>query len=285
MCYNPCHSILPWDFHYTFCEVALVVFGTDKIFYMIKNALEAEDVALLDEVFRVIDSDLAFLAHSPNLPHDAFDDVMQEIKLSVWKGISDFVEKSENMHPNQRNKWLREIAKYRINDYHRKNNTVINKITDSEWQLVDDEFRSVFDSYADPSANIEEYHLTNDGRLAMRGEFFNLCKFICSIVKSPESIILFFYNKLIIPYWRGTTSGSPKEIRDIFSGKTVVELRDMLVTELQLILCCNIPDDVFSELDVKITQNPECLERILTMSDSRISDISYKVQSTIKNRY
>ena len=262
-----------------------MVFGTDEIFFMIKNALEAEDVTLLDEVFRVIDSDLDYLAHSYNLPHDAFDDVMQEIKLSVWKGISDFVEKSENMHPNQRNKWLHEIAEKRIYDYHRKNKKSIAKITDSEWQLVDGEYRSVLDSYADPSANIEEYHLTNDGRLAMRSEFFDLCKFVCNRVKSPESIIVFFYNKLIIPYWRGTKSGSPKEMRDMLSGKTVMELRDMLVSELQLILCCDIPDDVFSELDIKITQNPECLERIMTMNDNRISDISYKVQSTIKSRF
>ena len=272
-------------FHYTLREVVFVVFGTDKIFYMIKNALEAEDMTIFDKVIRVIDSDLAFLAHSPNLPHDAFDDVMQEIRLSVWKGIGDFIEKSENMHPKQRDKWLCEIAKKRIYDYHRKNKKSIDKITDSEWQLVDNEFRSVFDSYADPSVDIEDYHLTNDVRLAMRSEFFNLCRFICSSVKSPESIVLFFYNKLIIPNMRGTTSGSPKEIRDMFSVKSVIELRDMLVSELQLILCCDIPDDVFSELDIKITQNPECIERILTMSDNRISDISYKVQSTIKSRY
>ena len=266
-----------------FCEVILVIFGSDEFYNKIKDALKASDVTIFDDVYRVIDSDLSFLRGSPQMPANAFEDVMQEIQISVWRSMNDYIENSEDKHPNQRNSWLLDIAKKRLYDYCRKTNKKIDKITDSEWQLHEGEYKSVLDSYTDPSSDTEEYYLANISRSKMRNDFFELCRFICGYTGSPENILVFFYNKIIIPFNKGTKSGSPKEIQELFNGKTILELRMSLIAELQIILCCKIPDDVFRELDNKIARYPEYTEKVFSMKDSRISDVSYKIHNVVKN--
>ena len=263
-----------------------MVFGSDEFFQILKKAISESDESIYYEMYNVVSKDLAPLKHRSRIPDNAFEDIMQEIQLCLFLCISDFIIRSEDKHPNQRNAWLVRLAKNKVNDYIKKCNKKTDKNTYSEWQLVspEDELKSIIDAYEDSSANIEDNYFGTIDQLEMRDEFFDICEYICKEVKSPENLFVFFFNKVIIPHYKGTRSGSPKEVRELSSGKTLTELRDILVLELEMILCYKIPVTVFQELDLKIANSDNSHNKIFVMTDAKISDITNKIQKKIQNK-
>ena len=258
-------------------------FGSNENYNRIKKAIVASDTTIFDDVFRIIDSDLAFMKRYPDISN-VFDDIMQEIKLSIWKNINRYISNSENKHPNQRNAWLLKVAYYKMCDHFRKHNKKIDEITDSEWHIFKGELKSRFDDFIDPNLVVENVLVANYDQSQMRTNIFEIIKNVCCLNNSPESIIVFFFNKIIIPLKKGTLSGSPRKVQEFLSGKTVVELFDILKQELEITLNCDIPSNVFIGLDSKINENPKYNEMVLCMDNNKISDISYRILNKVKDQ-
>lgn len=254
-------------------------FGSDEFYSFINQYImdpSREDLYI--EIAKVVEKDAKEilykkgLLHSASIKPDDIADIIQEIQLSVRRSLVSFLKNSEGKSPSQRNAWLATIINRRVNDYFRVYYRTLNKQSlYSEYEKLATTDDELFDSF----------HSAADFNLILR-----LIDYICKINTTPEKIIAFLYNKILIALCCGERlNGFPEQIAAELNGQTLSRTASIIKDKLSLILSKEIPESVFEGLFEKlddVTDGEANGERPFDMTPRVITDSSHWISKKLK---
>ena len=91
-------------------------FGSQNFFNRLKAGVTAGDPDVYVDLNDMVDRSVRYLVSAQVNASDV-EDVLQEIKITVWRQMSFFLQSSADNTPSQRNAWLIKVTKSRINDF------------------------------------------------------------------------------------------------------------------------------------------------------------------------
>lgn len=255
-------------------------FGYDTFFERLRQGVAQGDPDVYLELDRVVERSVAgMVAHK--IPVSDREDVMQEIKLTVYRNLVKFLKRSADYSPAQRNAWLRLVAKSRINDYYRKNYLFLPPDQDAsalpKFQSMDDEdVRLIASPFTPEHGLLNKSHNNENQDLCDR-----LIAYICGLRLSPERIVAFFYNAILIPLSANDSrkKGDPTWVVRNFSGRPLEELVRELKRDLSQFFGRDIPDWVFSPLEEKLDA---CPPQAFQMNEREISVLSSRTRTNLR---
>ena len=219
-------------------------FGTQEFFDRLKAGVTAGDPDVYAELNNTVERSIRYLVRTKVEPTDV-DDVLQEIKLTVWQRMSFFLTSSENNAPSQRNAWLIKVANSRINDFLNKN------YKNRPQQFGEDEPTSGGTTPPGPVPPT----LVGAEQLANYERCCRAISHICNLAMEPDRILACLYNGILIPAMSSGDArkkGDPEAIVRRFSGRPLSELRDALWQELRWLFVLPPPEDLLAPLDRKL---------------------------------
>lgn len=234
-------------------------FGTQDFFDRLRAGAAAGDADIYAELNVVIDRSLKGYVSGKVSPEDV-GDVLQEIKLTVWKRLADFLLSSENCLPAQREAWLFRVAKSKVTDYYRRHSCRAGEIReDGERGWVP---RTVtIENYLDrltAEGTPEGDFIAEAEREIDRKKCERLIEFVCGINTTPERIIAFLYNSVILPASKNNKKrGSPQAVVQALSGKKLSEIRVLLSEDMNRVFDRTLPEEIYRELDRKLLERGE----------------------------
>ena len=255
-------------------------FSTDEFYYELKEHATNpnEDGSIFTLLYDTMKTDLMGFISSNlggDLKNEA-DDVFHMVYLSVWRALPQFLNNSELMHENQRAAWLMTITNRRIADclrkyYHMKN----------EQPLEDELINSIPDNNSQPEKQVFDKMISEKVLLSLTQLF--------SIKTSPEKIIGFLYSKIIIPIETGgRCNGRPTETAERLVGKTLFEIRNEIVDDLEMTFEGHIPLEVFTVFDEKLNKKNEkgipVGEQQFGLDIKKITDGTNRIQTKLQEK-
>ena len=250
-------------------------FASNEFFHYLKTEVMKEDSdgQIYFELERVIKKSVYGVIYR-KVPHDSVDDVYQEVFFTVWRRLTDYLLKSENMSPAQRMSWLLTITNRRIADYYEKRAA----IKENEVASIDDETNSLSIS------DIKTYMVEKD-------EFtkcmYDLLNELLDMKTAPEKIIGYVYSKLVLKK-DGCNSGKPSDAVEYLTGKSLYDIFYSMKRDLQSSLYIEIPDYVFLPLKNKldaIGEEGKCIgEREFIYSVKKIIDGNNRIQKKLEDK-
>ncbi len=281
-----------------FVEKAVMIrmeFGSETFFERLRQGVSAGDPDVYLELDQAVERSVrATVANK--IPLSEREDVMQEIKLTVYRKLVSFLKRSAEYSPAQRNAWLRAVAKSRINDYYRKNYLRLSPEEEEEWRSVfhiseEEQWRPKFPpldeedvvNIADPSTP-EENLLSKLRNQEVQNRCDQLIAYVCGLRLPPERIVAFFYNVILVPLSAndGRKKGDPTQIADMLAGRPLEELVRQMKRDLSHLFGRRFPDWVFSPLEEKLSG---AQGQVFHMNKREISVVSSRTRvSLCKNR-
>lgn len=252
-------------------------FGSQQVFDYIKyNLSNAKNELWYDRLYAVVKGDVMGILSAYKLQKSDKDDIVQEVKLSVTLHLVQFVCDSEYKTKEQRNAWLRTIAKRKVMDFFRK------------------KYKSLEDSIEDVTLNLEKEkkYLSCDDiekklkENATETKLVRALSVLFSINTSPEKIIAFVFNRIIGTTENSRKNGSPKEITDKFNGIEIQNMFEIMKQELQGLVSFEIPSSVYLPLIKKIEHATEQgkVKILFTLSPRGITDSSNWITKKIREK-
>jgi len=251
---------------------------------MKENIIDEDYDYFYIEIAKVVEDDAKAVFYkrgftpSYNISQEDIEDVLQEIQVSVAKGLVSFIKDSGEKSVGERNSWLATIVTNRINDFFRKiykNNEII-------IQSIDDK-----DIHADAR---DDTNPENDFINSVCNEnVFAVCNALKRIFKidtSPEKMLAYLFNRFICATSdTKKSSGSPKDVAKQLNGKTIEEAARFMKQKIRNYLEYDIPDEVFAELDKKLNtfvNGVKNADKIFFLSPKKITDSSNRIADKMK---
>ena len=258
-------------------------FGTQAFFDRLYQGVSDGDVQIYEELDRVVTGSVGGMVAS-KIPMADREDILQEIKLTVWKHLAAFLRKSVERTPAQRDAWLRQVTQSKINDYFRAR-CFCSDDPDDEAPHWSSKEQSLEDYQADRSETASSAEEALMAKLRNKDDqqtCDNLMAHVCALNISPERIIAFFYNAVILPLSAGEKrkKGDPTALLKALSGKELQDLADQMKHDLALLFGRPVPDWVFAPLDNKIEA---CPKRVFSMSGREITVVSSRTRLSLCN--
>ena len=247
-------------------------FASDEFFQYLKTEVmkEESDGQIYFELEKVIKKSVYGLIYR-KVPHDSVDDVYQEVFFTVWRRLTDFLLKSENMKPAQRMSWLLTIVNRRIADYYEKQERF------KEIASIDDENSNISMSDA-RSGIVEQEEFTK-----CMHDLFNT---LLDMKTAPEKILGYVYSKLVLKS-DGRNSGKPSIAVDYLTGKSLYDIFYCMKKDLQCSLGVVIPEYVFIPLKNKldsIDKNGNLVgNRVFTYTVKKVTDGNNRIQKKLED--
>lgn len=282
-----------------FLEKAVMIrmeFGSETFFERLRQGVAQGDPDVYLELDRAVERSVRALVAS-KIPYAEREDVMQEIKLTVYRKLVGFLKRSAEYSPAQRNAWLQLVARSRINDYFRKNYF---RLSPEEEERLRSQFQTQekqekwypkFSSLDDQemegltaSSTPEENLLSKLRNQEDQNRCDRLIAYICGLRLPPERIVAFFYNVILLPLSAGDgrKKGDPTQIADMLAGRPLEELVREMERDLSRLFGRDFPDWVFSPLEDKLAADPR---QVFRMNKREISVVSSRTRiSLCKNR-
>ncbi len=208
------------------------------------------------------------------VPSDFVEDVYQEVCLSVWKNIYEFILTMGNKDEYQRKKWITTITNRRITDFYR---SFYSKVYENE----------VYDELTLENESLGYYDYFSNIDKELDDEMQELLISIFSINTSAEKIIGYMFAKIIISEGKG--GAKPKQTEQSLKGKKLFDLLILLRKELPLVLGATIPDKTYFPLEEKLKriapdgeiEGNKCFE----LDVKKITDGTNRIQKKIEEVY
>ena len=235
-------------------------FGSDVFFNKLATGVEAGDIHIYDELDDLLDYSLRAYVKG-NVPKADLDDVMQDIKLTVWKYLASYLDNSRHKSPEQRNAWLYKIAESRIADHYRRQaaqkgmkptRNIADELPDTASEVQKTEHVAV-EFIAEKAEYIPEHVvLSSVEQQINRKKCERIIEFICSMGLSPERIIAVLYNSIVFPLNAERQNGFPQTLVTEFTGMNLWDIRVRLLHDMSDTLGYPISESVFLALDEKL---------------------------------
>lgn len=207
-------------------------FGKDSTFdHIEKHIYESGDGSWYRQLSTSIQNDAKMLLRKYNIAEKDRDDIIQEVQISIFKKLPDYVEEFKDKTVQQRNAWLQTIVKNKIKDFLRKNSKRKEDYgTDREYEA------------ADPFQLAES--------IIQKTELFEVLHQLCGIKTSPDRLLAFLLNKLSVAM--DGVNGSPKELAEQMAGKKLQGVYEQVKIQLQALLQYDISDQILQPLWEKV---------------------------------
>lgn len=266
-------------------------FASQEFFNHLKSELQDEngDVKIYDDISKMIERETKWkLLNSVDKEEDR-EDILQEIKMAVIKGLPNYILNSETLHEAQRQTWLNAIVEHKISNWRKKPD---NGKHDSIDRTVKDEGGNEYfpkeleKATASMQNEPESIHMDE----TISEAFGSVLHDIFSINVSPERLIGFVYSKMIIPRMiQSKYSGKPTEAEKILRNVTLYEIYDNIVADFKGVFCSNIDETVFAPLKEKlnIRQKDGSLvgNRRFNLTVRQIVDGSNRINQKVQDMY
>ena len=220
-------------------------FGSQNFFNRLKAGVTAGDPDVYVDLNDMVDRSVRYLVSAQVNASDV-EDVLQEIKITVWRQMSFFLQSSADNTPSQRNAWLIKVTKSRINDFRRKN--YVNRP-----QQLEDGDTSGGGTPPEPHPDLSSL-LTAEQQI----NYERCCRaisHICNLDMAPDRLLACLYNGVLIPAAStggARKKGDPSAILRRFSGQPLSALRAALWRELRQLLILPPPEGLLAPLDRKL---------------------------------
>ena len=218
-------------------------FGSQNFFNRLKAGVTAGDPDVYVDLNDMVDRSVRYLVSAQVNASDV-EDVLQEIKITVWRQMSFFLQSSADNTPSQRNAWLKKVAASKISDFYRKRSL--------KQEVSLEETTDGGPSSGRPS---ESLLLREADRLINYRRCCRAISHICNLDMTPDRLLAVLYNGIIIPLSSAGADkkkGAPAALVRHFSGRPLSELRSTLWKALCFLFTSAPPESLLEPLDRKL---------------------------------
>lgn len=201
---------------------------------------------------------------------EIWDDLLQDIHLTVWQHLPGFLERAEAYTPQQRLGWLYTTASNKITNAFRAMSHPTERCAE-----LDETLR-------DPSGSPETQLLlkTHNNELSLHVD--GLLHKACSMRSKPESTLAFLYNRVVLPLeTEHNRKGDNKAVQMRLNGQPLGKIREQLEYDLSHALGREISPDILAPLDRNL-QGREA--DLFLLSTRQIATASYSVVNALSAR-
>ena len=262
--------------------------GKQTTYQMVKEAVT--DGRDYEHIFAVVLADVEPLVKASRIPENDWQDVVQEICISVLQQLTIYVQKSGQRTVAERNSWLKRVAARRIADYWRayyyeEKETVADngreKVTRNR-KLSLSLFGGEKGEERDIPQDQREFYLLEEDD---RSQLFRLLTALFSIRTTPDKLLAFLFNKIILADYEGIVKNKTTAIATHFRGKRLGVIFVAAKAELQRSLDVKLPDEVFAPLQAKLNEEKDGVayaDRTFDLSPRTITDSSNWIKGRMK---
>ena len=212
-----------------------------------------------------------FVCRHLNGHPELWDDLLQDIHLTVWQNFPAFAEQAHRYTPRQRRSWLYTIASNKANDTLR----ALSRPTGQHAQLPE--------TLQDPSGDPEIRLLQTAGEEELSRRVDDLLHKACSLRSRPENTMAFLYNRVVMPLeTEHVKKGDNKTVQMRLNGQPLGEIRKQLEQDLNLALGRELSPHILAPLD-KAMQGQEA--RLFELTPRQIATASYSVTNSLSSAY
>lgn len=257
-------------------------FSSDEFYQKLKTEITNPqcDGSIYNVLYEVIKKDVSGYIYNKIKREEDCKEVFQEIYFSVWRGLSDFVSKSEFLCEYQRKAWLNRIVKCRIADFYKQYYKYDSKKQDMGEKELEEELER---QKCTPKDAIENEVISKEPNRYILEQL----KKLFALNTSPEKIIAFVYTKIIIP--NETISGfngKPAATYAIVSGKSLFYLRQDMNQHLKQMFRYPIPEEIYQGLDMKLIKELDGKlvgDNLFSIDIKTITDGNNRIQKRMSN--
>ena len=243
-------------------------FGTDEFFEYIKDNLDVDKSSEFYIVlYKTVKKDVGGILYNSGIKYPDDEEILQDIQLAVTMGLVPFALSSDCNTEAQRNAWLKRIAKNKISDYYRK-----------KYRKLMDEVLSLYGVDETPVIDEAIEALLNN----RQEDIVSLISFVCSLNTTPDKMMAFFLNKMVLFYIKGNFNGDPTFISERFNGKLLRKMFIVVKRELSYLFTFDIPDNVYESLEKKL-QAKEFYNSRFDLTPHAISECSSWILKKVRD--
>ena len=220
----------------------MMKFGSNEVFGIIcAMVTDPESAGRYEQLYNIIRDDTMAVICRDTLSPEEREDIVQNVELAVFRGLTRFVEVYADCTEEERNRYLRRIISNKRNDclaeqYRARRCTSYD--IDEPMELEGEE-------------DFEESLLSE---IQLQEDLFHSIHSLCRLRTTPDKIIAFLHNKLTAVLDGSGKNGAPAEVAGRLASCTQRTAADLAVRELETLLECRIPAAVFEPLYDKLEE-------------------------------
>ena len=273
-------------------------FGSDEFFNKLYNKVSSgkqENSDIYDELCYVIENDVRPKIYQKLKDNYDTEEVLQDVYLSVYKGLVKFLLTSRDKLPEQRQAWLNRIVDRKVIDFQDKLNEKIYVIDENNERIrkfiphvavyLDDDSKPEDGTVADISAENVFFGKYANDILVMR------LHHLFSINTSLDRLVGYCYSKIIIPLWEKDSftekaSGKPKDTSNMLDGINMALLIERMEGDLSDAVQRTLPDELFDILRIRLNEKKRGTDKYwkdicFYLTPEEIRDATNRIQEKV----